>query len=135
MPNSKSKKTSYGNNLNMNKVGNARPEYPSIVLNDRHDKITLSATKLSSAPLIYLGSRVNELGSSMDRRSLAIMKFGNYSLHDVFGNKVKKGQLMPNKVREFNIKVNNNGKYSLVNLNSIPYKICRNRYENYIKYD
>lgn len=134
---SKSKKTYYGNNLNMNELGNARPKNPSKVFNNRRDIITPSATNMSSAPLFYIGPRVNVLHSSINPRSLAIMRFGNnYSLHDVFGNyKVGKGQLMPSKVQKLNMKVDYNGNYKLVDLNGKSHKIYSNSNGNYIKHN
>ena len=84
--------TSYGNNkLRMNEAGVMRPELPARTFSVRRDVITPPTTNMNSAPLFYVGPRVNVLWSSTSPASplaIGVMRFGNnsYSLHDVFGN-------------------------------------------------
>lgn len=140
--NKKPKKTKYGkNNLRMNDLGNMRPELPSRTFNMRKDIITPAATNMNSAPLFYVGPRVNVLWSSTSPASpfaLGVMRFGNnnYSLHDVFGNnKNVNGQLLPNKVPNLNLTVDYKGNYKLVDLAGKSHKIYSDNYGNYVKYN
>lgn len=141
----KSKKTKYGTNdnnkLRMNDLGNMRPESPARTFNMRRDLITAPATNMNSAPLFYVGPRVNVLWSSTSPASplaLGVMRFGNnnYSLHDVFGNnKNVKGQLLPNRVPKLNLTVDYKGNYKLVDLAGKSHRIYSDTYGNYIRHN
>ena len=118
------------NNLKMNKNGNL---YPSQTFDKRRDFITSPTTNLNSAPLFYIGNRVNVLSSSTSPSSpsspfaIGIMRFGNnnYSLHEVFGNnKIMSGNLIPTNYPNLNLNIDGSGNY----------KLYSNSRGNYVKY-
>jgi len=128
-------------NLKMSAKGNMYPMYPSRTYDNRRDLITPPTTNMNSAPLFYIGDRVNTLWSSTSPVSplaIGIMRFGNnqYSLHDVFGNmKHVKGQLLPDKVPNLNLNVDYNGNYKLLDLAGNSHKIYSDSHGNYVKYN
>jgi hypothetical protein len=122
------------NNLKMNKNGNL---YPSQTFDKRRDFITSPTTNLNSAPLFYIGHRVNVLSSSTSPSAIGIMRFGNnnYSLHEVFGNnKITTGNLIPTNYPNLNLNIDDKGNYKLMDLSGNTHKIYSNSRGNYVKY-
>lgn len=67
------------NKLKINKNGLLNPKFPAHSFNRTTNYINYSAPLLSSAPLFYVGNRVNTIYSPPN--SFAILKYGNGSLY------------------------------------------------------
>ena len=78
------------NYLGINNLGNLRPSTSSYNL--RESYFNNSAVNLSSAPMFYVGSRMNVLGSE-NPHAYAMLKFGSnkYSMYDNIRQFRKKG--------------------------------------------
>ena len=133
--------TSYGNNkLSMNEAGVMRPELPARTFSGRRDIITPPTTNMNSAPLFYIGPRVNVLWSSTSPDSplaIGVMRFGNNNyLHDVFGNnKNVKGQVLAKMKPNLNLNVDYNGNFKLVDLAGKSHRVYSNEKGNYVRYN
>ena len=134
--------TSYGSNkLSMNEAGVMRPELPARTFSARRDIITPPTTNMNSAPLFYIGPRVNVLWSSTSPDSplaIGVMRFGNnnYSLHDVFGNnKNVKGQALAKMKPNLNLNVDYNRNVKLVDLAGKSHRVYSNEKGNYVRYN
>jgi hypothetical protein len=128
------------NKLKINSKGSLRPKLPARSFDKRESFITNPTTNLNSAPLFYIGPRVNTLWSSTSPYmpySFAVMKFGNYnSLHKVYGNLGNAiGNKIPNKYANLNLTVDPKGNYKLVNENGRSYKIYNDSNGGYVKYN
>ena len=125
--------------LGINNLGNLRPSTSSYDL--RESYFNNSAVNLSSAPMFYVGSRMNVLGSE-NPNAYAMLKFGSnkYSMYDIYGNLGKKGSgnmfPIPNSSNTTFLTVNpNNGNYYLTSFGK-KYKVYFNskgKYYNYKK--
>lgn len=126
--------------LSISEKGNLRPKHPTRTFNQRRDYITSPTTNMNSAPLFYVGSRVNTLWSStspVSPLSVGVMRFGNtYSLSDVFGNNRQvKGKMAANVYPNLNLNVDINGNYKLIDLAGKSHRIYSNNKGSYVKYN
>jgi hypothetical protein len=128
------------NKLKINQKGNLLPKYPSRSFDKRNSLITNPMTNMNSAPLFYIGPRVNTLWSSTSPAmpyAFAIMKYGNLnSMHKVYGNIHNSiGNKYPNKYTNFNLTVDPKGNYKLVNELGKSFKVHYDTNGGYLKYN
>jgi hypothetical protein len=127
------------NKLRINQKGSLIPKQPARSFDKRGSIITNPTTNMNSAPLFYIGDRVNTFWSSTSPNTpyaIGVMRFGN-SMHGVplYSNYDSKGNLFPNRYLNLNLTVDPKGNYKLVNDNGKSYKIHYDSNGGYVKYN
>jgi len=122
--------------LGINNIGNLRPSTRSYDL--RQNYFTESALSPSSAPMFYIGNRMNVLGSN-EKGAYAVLKFGSNNMYNIYGNLGKKGSgnLLPvPKTSQTTVLTVNptNGNYYLTTSFGKKYKVYFNSKGKYFNY-
>ena len=128
------------NKLRINQKGNLLPKQPARSFDKRSSLITNPTTNMNSAPLFYIGPRVNTLWSSTSPdmpHAFAIMKFGNLnSMHKVYGNLYNSiGNQYPNRYQNLNLTIDPKENYKLVNELGKSFKVHYDSNGGYVKHN
>ena len=128
------------NKLKMNQKGSLVPHMPARSFDKRFSIVTNPTTNLNSAPLFYVGPKVNTLWSSTSPNmpyAFAIMKFGNSNkMHKVYGNLYNAtGNQFPPRFPNLNLTVDIKGDYKLVNGQGKSFKVRYDSNGGYINYN
>lgn len=130
--------------LLINDVGNLKPNV-STIFDNSSNYVSKTATNKANAPLYYVGSRVNTLGSSFDKTAEVRLRYGQNKMNAVYGKLDSKSSLYPtpkNNVTKGvqHLSLDRNGQYIINNFGvSNNYcnkckKIRVDKYGSYLKY-